>query len=73
MGKGRSVRALSRVAMQTAQKMKKVSRELNELREGRASFYDLAVEIVEEHPLQAAVVLLAAWKDKPSAGVGFPP
>jgi len=44
--------------MHTARKLRKASREF-ERREGRASFYDLAVEIVDEHPLQAAEVLLA--------------
>jgi hypothetical protein len=29
--------------------------------EGRASFYDVALEIVDDHPLQAAVIILAVW------------
>jgi hypothetical protein len=29
--------------------------------EGRASFYDVALEIVDDHPLQASIVLLAVW------------
>ncbi|MFQ5884602.1 MAG: hypothetical protein ACE5IO_05820 [Thermoplasmata archaeon] len=29
--------------------------------EGRASFYDLAVEIADEHPIQAAIIILATW------------
>jgi len=29
--------------------------------EGRASFYDLALEIVDDHPLQASVIILAVW------------
>jgi len=29
--------------------------------EGRASFYDIAMEIVAEHPLQASIVILATW------------
>jgi len=29
--------------------------------EGRASYYDLALEIVDEHPVHASVILLATW------------
>lgn len=29
--------------------------------EGRASFYDVALEIVDDHPLQASIVILAIW------------
>ena len=29
--------------------------------EGRASYYDLALEIVEDHPIQASIILLATW------------
>jgi hypothetical protein len=29
--------------------------------EGRASFYDIAMEIANEHPLQASILLLATW------------
>lgn len=29
--------------------------------EGRASFYDVATEIVEDHPLHASIILLAVW------------
>jgi hypothetical protein len=29
--------------------------------EGRASFYDVALEIVDSHPLQASIILLAVW------------
>jgi len=32
-----------------------------EKREGRASFYDLAFEIKDTYPLQAAVIILATW------------
>jgi len=29
--------------------------------EGRASFYDLSMEIVRDHPLQASIIMLATW------------
>jgi len=29
--------------------------------EGRASYYDLALEIVDDHPLHASIILLATW------------
>jgi len=29
--------------------------------EGRASFYDVALEIVDDHPLQASIIILAVW------------
>jgi len=29
--------------------------------EGRAKFYDVAVEIVDTHPLQASIIILAVW------------
>lgn len=29
--------------------------------EGRASFYDVATEIVKDHPLHASIILLAVW------------
>lgn len=29
--------------------------------EGRASFYDIAMEIVDEHPLQASIIILAFY------------
>jgi len=29
--------------------------------EGRASFYEIALEIVDEYPLQAAIIILATW------------
>ena len=29
--------------------------------EGRVRFYDIALEIVENHPLQASIILLATW------------
>lgn len=29
--------------------------------EGRASFFDIAMEIVNKHPLQASVIILATW------------
>lgn len=32
-----------------------------ERQEGRASFYDVALEIVDDHPLQASIILLAVW------------
>ena len=32
-----------------------------EREEGRASFYDVALEIVDDHPLQASIILLAVW------------
>jgi hypothetical protein len=31
------------------------------MEEGRASFYDVALEIVDDHPLQASIIILAAW------------
>lgn len=30
-------------------------------KEGRASFYDFAMEIADKHPLQAAIIILATW------------
>jgi len=35
--------------------------EIYKKHEGRASFYDLSLEIVEEHPLHASVIILATW------------
>lgn len=32
-----------------------------EIHEGRASFYNIALEIVEDHPLQASIIILATW------------
>jgi len=29
--------------------------------EGRASYYDVALEIVDEHPLHASIIILAVW------------
>ena len=29
--------------------------------EGRASFYDMAIDIVDKYPLQACVIILATW------------
>jgi hypothetical protein len=29
--------------------------------EGRASFYDIALQIVNEYPLQASIIILATW------------
>jgi hypothetical protein len=29
--------------------------------EGRASFYDVALQIVDEYPLQASIIILATW------------
>ncbi len=29
--------------------------------EGRASFYDLSLEIVRDHPLHASIIILATW------------
>ncbi len=29
--------------------------------EGRAGFYDAALEIVDDHPLQASIIILAVW------------
>jgi hypothetical protein len=29
--------------------------------EGRASFYDVALEIADSHPLQASIIILAVW------------
>ena len=29
--------------------------------EGRAKFYDIAVEIVDKFPLQASIIILAVW------------
>jgi len=29
--------------------------------EGRESFYDVAVNIVDDHPLQASIIILATW------------
>lgn len=29
--------------------------------EGRASFYDVALEIADDHPLQASIIILAVW------------
>lgn len=29
--------------------------------EGKGSFYDVALEIVDDHPLQASIILLATW------------
>ena len=29
--------------------------------EGRASFYDVAIEIVDDHPLHACIIILAVW------------
>lgn len=29
--------------------------------EGRASFFDIAEEIVDEYPLQASIIVLATW------------
>ncbi len=42
------------------EELKQASEEFRKI-EGRASFYDIAVEIAEEHPLQAAVIILATW------------
>lgn len=28
---------------------------------GRANFYDVAIEIVDKHPLQASIIILAVW------------
>ena len=35
--------------------------EIYEKNEGRASFYDLSMEIVRDHPLQASIIILATW------------
>jgi len=40
--------------------LKKTCRQFEEL-EGRGSFYDIAIEIVDEHPLQASIIILATW------------
>ena len=40
--------------------LKKACKEY-ENQEGRASFYDVALEIVNDHPLQASIILLAVW------------
>lgn len=40
--------------------LKKACTQYEEL-EGRASFYDIASEIAEEHPLQASIIILATW------------
>lgn len=40
--------------------LKRVCDEYKRL-EGRASFYDVAVEIVDDFPLQASIIILAVW------------
>jgi len=40
--------------------LKEKCREFRE-HEGRASFYDMALEIVDQYPLQASVIILATW------------
>ena len=42
------------------QALKEKCREFKEY-EGRASFYDIALEIVDEYPLQASIIILATW------------
>jgi len=44
----------------TLEELEKGCRKYEE-NEGRASFYGLAVEIAEDYPLQAAIILLAVW------------
>ncbi|MCU4139772.1 MAG: hypothetical protein MW690_000334 [Methanophagales archaeon] len=46
--------------MVTLSELKEKCRKFEE-REGRASFYKLASEIKDDHPLQAAVIILATW------------
>lgn len=43
-----------------AEILKEKSREFRE-HEGRASFYDMALEIVDQYPLQASIIILATW------------
>ena len=43
-----------------AETLKEKCREFSEL-EGRASFYDIATEVVNDHPLQASIIILATW------------
>jgi len=38
--------------------------EIYEKNEGRASFYDLSMEIVLDHPLQASIIMLATWNSQ---------
>jgi len=40
--------------------LKKACRQFEEL-EARSSFYDIAIEVVEEYPLQASIIILATW------------
>jgi len=40
--------------------LKKVCEEFRKV-EGPASFYDVALEIVDAHPLQASIIILAVW------------
>jgi len=40
--------------------LKKACQEYKRI-EGRASFYDVAIEIVDEFPLQASIIILAVW------------
>ncbi len=42
------------------QVLKEKCREFKEY-EGRTSFYDIALEIVDEYPLQASIIILATW------------
>lgn len=46
--------------MVTLQELEQKCREFRE-NEGRASFYDLAMEAIKDHPVNAAVNLLATW------------
>lgn len=40
--------------------LKEMCKEFRKI-EGRASFYDIAIEIVDSHPLQAVIIILATW------------
>jgi hypothetical protein len=44
----------------TPEILKKCSEEFRN-EEGRAYFYDIAVEIADKYPLQAAIIVLATW------------
>ena len=46
--------------MVTLSELKEKCREFEEI-EGKESFYNLASEIKDDHPLQAAVIILATW------------
>ena len=48
------------VGKMNVETLKKACQEYKRI-EGRASFYDVAVEIADEFPLQASIIILAVW------------